>query len=493
MARVAVIDDDRAILMLVQRGLEKHDHSLAVAMTGEDGVRTVREFGPDVVVLDLMLRESNGLEVLERIQKFDRRLPVIFVTASAGSDTAIQAMQMGAYDYIAKPLDLPKLAQIVERAAETRRQMSGPIALKVGAHDWVKPNAFIGRSPSMLGVYKVIGRVARQSMPVLIRGESGTGKELVAKALYHHGDRSQQLFTEVNCAALPDSLLESELFGHEKGAFTGADQRRIGKFEQCDGGTIFLDEIGDMSPIVQAKVLRLLQEQRFERVGGNETIQTDVRIVAATNRDLETMVASGKFRSDLLYRLNGVTVFLPPLRERGEDIQHLLQYFLTEAILDFGNTEIDGVSTAALDILLGYSWPGNIRELRSVIRQSVLNASGSVITPEFLPTDVLRHAGMLQPSTDNSTARTKTSQIDLEGFVDDRLQSGTTDLYAETIGLVERFLITQVLQETNGNQSRAAEILGVTRRKIRDRVAAFNINLRTSVQATQPDANTSPE
>ena len=344
MARIAVIDDDRSVLLLVQRGLEKAGHSLLVANSIPEGMSFVKDCQPDVVLLDLVLKDGFGLDVFREIQKFDPRVPVIFITGEADSETAIEAMQLGAYDYVAKPLNLPELTELVEQAARTRQLMSVPVALGVTDTSESTRDVMIGRSEGILDVFKDIGRVSSQRIPVLICGESGTGKELVARAIYQHSDRSEQPFVEVNCAALPDALLESELFGHEKGAFTGADKRRIGKFEQCHGGTILLDEVGDMALVVQAKVLRILQEQRFERVGGNETIATDVRIVAATNRDLDEMVESGEFRADLLYRLNGVTIELPPLRDRGEDVKLLLQHFLSEATRELGFAKIEGLS-----------------------------------------------------------------------------------------------------------------------------------------------------
>jgi two-component system nitrogen regulation response regulator GlnG len=475
MPTVLVVDDDRTVLLLVERGLADQGVSVITARTAEEGLATVHAQRPDVVLLDIMLPGSSGLDVFHRIQEVDRRLPVIFITAGAGSETAIQAMQLGAYDYVAKPLDLQRLKDLVAKALETRRLMSVPVALQIGTDVGGQADLFVGRSPEMLEVFKSVGRVARQNVTVLIRGDSGSGKELVARALYQHSDRRDGPFMAVNCAALPDTLLESELFGHEKGSFTGADRRRIGKFEQCNGGTLFLDEVGDMSPLVQGKVLRLLQEQRFERVGGNETIQTSVRLIAATNRNLETMVEKAEFRADLFYRLNGVTIFLPPLKDRREDIPLLLQHFLTSASRELGKPEIEGISPEALRLLQAYDWPGNVRELQSVVRQSVLKTTGPVIVPEFLPPEV--HGNSPVRTSEDSTR----SEIDLQGFVERRLQSGTTDLYAETVEVMERYLFTRVLKETAGNQSRAAEILGITRGKVRDRIAAFNISVDTSV------------
>jgi len=477
MATVLVIDDDRTVTHLVERGLSDSSLSVMTARTAEEGLNLVRSARPDVVLLDIMLPGASGLEVFHKIQEVDRRLPVIFITAGAGSETAIQAMQLGAYDYVAKPLDVAQLRNLVTKALETRRMMSVPVALPIATGDELSGDIFVGRSSEMLEVFKSVGRVARQNVTVLIRGESGSGKELVARALYQHSDRRDAPFMAVNCAALPDTLLESELFGHEKGSFTGADRRRIGKFEQCNGGTLFLDEVGDMSPLVQGKVLRLLQEQRFERVGGNETIQTNVRLIAATNRNLEDMVEAGTFRADLFYRLNGVTIFLPPLKDRREDVPLLLKHFLTLASRELSKPEIEGISPEALELLNAYDWPGNVRELQSIVRQSVLKATGPVIVPEFLPPEV--HG--VSPGRDSIAEIDGQPEIDLKGFVERRLASNTTDLYAEAVEVMERYLFTRVLRETAGNQSRAAEILGITRGKVRDRIAAFNISVDTSV------------
>ncbi|MDA1232407.1 MAG: sigma-54 dependent transcriptional regulator, partial [Planctomycetota bacterium] len=321
------------------------------------------------------------------------------------------------------------------------------------------------------------------NVPVLIRGESGTGKELAARALYQNSTRSGECFMAVNCAALPDALLESELFGHEKGAFTGADKQRIGKFEACSGGTIFLDEIGDMSPLVQGKVLRLLQQQEFERVGGNKTIKTDVRVITATNLDLDQMVIDGEFREDLFYRLNGITIALPPLRKRGGDVSLLLEYYLRVCAREMNRNDCEGISPEALELLVAYSWPGNVREMQSIVRQSLMNATGPVIVPSFLPLEVTT-AAKLKNSTiaaDNETG----VPSDLAPFVNRRLEADSRDLYAETLEQMERYLITRVLQATGGNQTKAAEILGITRGKIRDRVNLFQISLDTTVSVEE--------
>ncbi|MGB4738598.1 MAG: sigma-54 dependent transcriptional regulator [Fuerstiella sp.] len=373
------------------------------------------------------------------------------------------------------PLDLPSLTDLVEQAIETRRMMSTPVALTAGDDPNPDAESFVGRSSAMVEVFKAIGRVAAQAVPVLIRGESGTGKELVARAVYHNSDRKDECFMSINCAALPDALLESELFGHEKGSFTGADKQRIGKFEACTGGTIFLDEIGDMSPLVQSKVLRLLQQQEFERVGGNKTIKTDVRIITATNLDLDQMVEDGEFREDLFYRLNGLTITLPPLREREEDVEHLLKHYLNVWAKKMKRTDCEGIAPEALNILNNYEWPGNVRELQSVVRQALLNSTGPVIVPSFLPAEVTGESSRTAAAAETGNATGIPS--DLAPYVRKQLAAGTVDLYAETQEQMERFLMTRVLQHVDGNQTKAAEILGITRGKVRDRVKQFGISL----------------
>ncbi len=355
----------------------------------------------------------------------------------------------------------------------------------------------------MLDVFKSIGRVSKQHVPILIRGESGTGKELVARALYHYSDRSEGPFVAVNCAALPENLLESELFGHEKGAFTGADSRRIGKFEQCNDGTLLLDEIGDMSPMVQAKVLRVLHDQRFERIGGNNELKTNARIVAATNRPLEQMVAEGDFREDLLYRLNAVTINLPPLRERPGDIPLLIHYFLGQAKREFNKQDLEGASPETADLLTSYAWPGNVRQLRAVVRRCVLESILPVIVPDLLPREIRegevpdmvsdsssvspiqqQPGESSSPATDHDGGMNEVDQSgrELPDLVDRLLGDNATDLYAEGVAYAERYLLVRVLRETEGNQSRAAEILGITRGKLRDRIATYNIKLESGVK-----------
>ncbi|MBN71778.1 sigma-54-dependent transcriptional regulator [Gimesia chilikensis] len=484
MPEALVVDDDRTIREMVRSSLSKINVDIIQAGTAQEALEAIKTGSPEVVLLDIMLPVVSGLDVFREIRELDRRLPVLFITSSSESNVAIEAMQLGAFDYLAKPLDLPKLNDLVLKAIENRRLMNIPVALPVGGKKRSSGDQFVGRSPQMLEVFKSIGRVASENVNVLIRGESGTGKELVARAIYQHSPRSEECFMAVNCAALTETLLESELFGYEKGAFTGADRQRIGKFEQCNGGTIFLDEVGDMSQLTQGKVLRLLQEQKFERVGGNKTIETDVRIIAATNRNLEQMVKDGTFREDLFYRLNGMTISLPPLRKRGNDIALLVEHYLNEACYEMGRTEVEGISSEALDQLLQYRWPGNVRELQSVVRQSLLNSTSPVIVPSSLPEDVssqFKPTPEVFQSDDPLDEDPALPLSDLQLFVDQRLAAQTKDLYSETLETMERYLLTRVLNETGGNQTRAAEILGITRGKIRDRIAQFGISLEKTV------------
>ena len=484
MPKVLVIDDDRSVHLLVERCLSEVAE-VASAMSAEEGVARVSELKPDVVLLDIQLPDTNGLAVFCQIHELDRRLPVIFITVEAGSETAIEAMQLGAYDYVAKPLEVKKLRELIDRAIEMRKLTSTPVAIAAEDDGTQSGELFVGRSPAMLDVFKAVGRVANQNVSVLVRGESGTGKELVARALVQYGNRAEAPFLAVNCAALPENLLESELFGHEKGSFTGADNRRIGKFEQANGGTLLLDEVGDMSPGVQAKVLRVLQDQRFERVGGTKELRTDVRVIAATNRDLEEMVEEGEFREDLLYRLNGVTIQLPTLRERTEDIPLLLHYFLKRAKRDLGRPDLEGISPEATEILCRYSWPGNVRQLQAVVRRMVLNSVSPVIVPDALPAEVRDYGAVIEsvapPLPSSTSSASSDGDVDLAAFVDSLLMRQSTNVYAETLEFMERYVLSKVLQITGGNQSQAAEILGITRGKIRDRIATYDLSVGPAV------------
>jgi len=484
MPSILVVDDDRTILLLAQRTLSPIA-DVVTALSAEAGIAAVRAGQFDVVLLDIQLPDRSGLAAYCEIREIDSKLPVIFMTVEAASSTAIEAMQLGAFDYLAKPLAVDPLRDLVEKAIEQRQRVSVPVALSVDQDGASKSgDLFIGRSEPMLEVFKDIGRISKQDVPILIRGESGTGKELVARAIFQHSHRYNKPFLAVNCAALPDNLLESELFGHEKGAFTGAESRRIGKFEQCNGGTLFLDEIGDMAPMVQAKVLRVLQDQRFERVGGNNELKTDVRIITATNRPLEQMVKDGEYREDLLYRLNGVTIELPPLRERKDDIKLLIQHFLSRAKIELNKPDLEGLAPETLDLLMRYDWPGNVRQLRAVIRRCVLDASMSVIFADTLPAEIRRlgtNSAIERPNEPIDETIQEQVGRELPELVQRLLNEKSTNVYSEAMEYMERYVLFTVLQATDGNQSQAAEILGITRGKLRDRINTFGIVLESGV------------
>src|SRR5919204_4289475 len=386
MANLLLIDDDPDLLPdQVRQVFPAPAHRVEIAPTGSEGLDRLADVRPDVILLDLRLPDQSGLDILRQIRRIDARIPVVMVTVARSADSAIEAMRHGAYDYLLKPIDMQKLDRVLSEALKVSRLMREPAVVAETPPDEEFPGeAIIGSCPGMQEAYKAIGRVADQTFPVLITGESGTGKELVARAIYQHGPRAKAPFLALNCAAIPEALLESELFGHEKGAFTGAERRRIGKFEQVNGGTLFLDEVGDMPPALQAKLLRVIQEQSFERVGGNETVRTDVRLIAATHRDLKACSAEGKFRPDLYYRLGVFTIHLPPLRERGDDLPLLVRHYLRRFSKELGR-EVQEVAPEALERLCGYPWPGNIRELQSLLKQALLRASGTVLLPAFLP------------------------------------------------------------------------------------------------------------
>jgi two-component system nitrogen regulation response regulator GlnG len=476
MRTLLVIDDEDSVRYSFRRVFECDDLRVLTARTAAEGLATVRDQNPDVVVLDLQLPDRSGLDLFPDLQALDPKRPILFITAHGTTETAIEAMKRGAFDYLVKPVDLDRLSQLIERAFEAARLMHVPAVLP--ADD--SGDRIVGRSSVMQEMCKLIGRLAPQDVNVLILGESGTGKELVARALYHHSRRASKPFLAINCAALPEALLESELFGHEQGAFTGAHRRRIGKFEQCDGGTLFLDEIGDMTPALQAKMLRVLQEQRFERLGSNETLQTEVRVLAATNHNLEQLVEQGRFRKDLYYRLKVVTIQLPPLRERAGDVAELAHYFLFRFDREL-NLDLRSFSPETLELLQAYSWPGNVRELQSVIKQAMLHASGNVLLPEFLPEE-LHKARPVAPSP-------SAGKFDLDAFIEEALQRGERGLHEQVVQAVERRLFTHVLRYTHGHQAQASEVLGLNRTTLRHKLRDLGLAVDKVVTDEGPQTN----
>jgi two-component system nitrogen regulation response regulator GlnG len=484
MAHLLLIDDDSALVPeQVRQAFPHPDHRVDVARSGAAGLERVHAATPDVVLLDLRLPDRSGLEVYEAIRARDARIPVIFVTATKTADAAIEAMKRGAFDYLFKPLDLRRLRGVVGEALEVARQMRVPAVVTQTPPDPDVEDAIIGGCPAMLEVYKAIGRVASQDVTVLITGESGTGKELVARAIYQHSARATAPFLALNCAAIPENLLESELFGHEKGAFTGADRRRIGKFEQCNGGTLLLDEVGDMPLALQAKMLRLLQEQTFERVGGNEPVRTDVRLIAATHRDLKGRAAEGKFRPDLYYRLGVFAIHLPPLRQRGDDLPMLVRHYVRRFSRELGR-EVRDVAPEALAHLRNYAWPGNLRELQSVLKQALLRASGTVLLPAFLPEVVM---GGAAGTPDAAGASAPGDALGLDAFIRQHLAPDACDLYADAHRQLDRLLLPLVLEYTHGSRRQAARLLGIARQTLRSKLRELGLRVAPPAEPEDDD------
>lgn len=460
MPTLLVVDDEPNILYTITEILAAPDLEVLPVATAREGIEAVRVRRPDAVLLDVRLPDMSGLEAFRRMRAIEPRLPVVIMTAFTTTETAIEAIKQGAFEYLVKPVDYSRLQDVVDRAIEISRMNRVPALLPTEAVGTADSDPIVGNSAAMQEVYKAIGRAATHDSTVLILGESGTGKELVARAIYQHGLRRERPFLAINCAALPESLLDSELFGHERGAFTGAERQRIGKFEQCDGGTIFLDEIGDMSGSTQAKALRLLQDQRFERVGGNEPVATDVRIIAATNQDLGALIAAGRFRSDLFYRLDGFTIRLPPLRDRKDDLPLLAEHFLRRAAVDLVRP-VHSIAADALVRMNDHDWPGNVRELRAAIRYAVIHTSGDVVTADCLP----ETCGRLK-----SGGGGVTPAFDLLEAARKMLAGDDGDVYRRLSLLADRVILEETMRHFRGNQARAAEKLGISRVTLRSRL-----------------------
>ncbi len=464
-AKVLLIEDDPGIAETLQRVLADENFEVIVRRRGDEGLAHAANGSVNVVITDLRLPGMNGLDITRRIRAVQPRVPVILITAFGTTDTAIEATKFGAYDYLLKPFSIPQLIELVRKAAESNRLMSEPVDLgTVG----VARDALVGRSAVMQAIYKEIGRVASKPVNVLIRGETGTGKELIARALFHHSERAQEPFIAVNCAAIPETLLESELFGHERGAFTGAEARRIGRFEQANHGTLFLDEIGDLSPGTQAKLLRVLQERCLQRVGGKESIPIDTRVIAATHRDLETAIAQKQFREDLFYRLSVVVITLPPLRSRREDIPELVRYFLHKHGPALGVAQ-PAILPEALEFLQDQPWPGNVRQLENIVRNVLLLAQGYTISA-----DQTRSA-----LAQKGAAPTRTA-APFGDYVDQLLASvrrgETTDAHARLMEHAERELFSRAIQQAEGNQAKAARWLGVSRITMKAKLVQFGLH-----------------
>ncbi len=443
---ILVVDDEQVHRYMLCSMFKEWGWKCVEADDGRTAVEAVQKFSYDAVLMDVRMARMDGMEAFSRIHASHPALPVIIMTAYSSVDAAVEAIKHGAYDYLTKPLDFDRLRLTLERAVDKRQVEER----KQKVHEKKvksKPSSIIGASPLMQELLEMISYVAPTEATVLINGESGTGKELVAAELHNNSDRSNKPFVKVNCAALAESLLESELFGHEKGAFTGADKRREGKFVQAEGGTLFLDEIGETSQAMQVKMLRVLQEHALQRVGGEETILTDARIIAATNRDLEQEVRSGNFREDLYYRLNVVTVVVPPLRDRREDIPLLVEHFVQKFAAK-NRREVAGVTPECMDLLRNYRWPGNVRELEHAVERGVILMRGEYLTEKSLPLPIQKQGEL--------------SKQDVK-------ESGSSLLQAQ-----EKILILKTLEETGGNKSEAARRLGITRKTLQNKLHKYD-------------------
>jgi two-component system nitrogen regulation response regulator GlnG len=486
MSKLLVIDDEPGIHFSISRVFANQSIQVLSAESAEDGLRLAAAESPDVILLDIRLRNHSGLDVFHDLKRVDPRSLIVFITGYGTTDTAIEAMKLGAYDYLVKPLDADQLQQVVNQAVAISRLVHVPTIVEEGDRPEDYPERLVGSGSAMRTICKQIGRMAPQDVNVLITGESGTGKELVAKAIYHHSRREEGPFRAINCAAIPEPLLESELFGHERGAFTGAERRRIGKFEQCHGGTLFLDEIGDMAPGIQAKILRLLQEGSFERVGGNEAIIASVRVLAATNQNLDVLIEQGRFRKDLYYRLRGVTIHLPPLRERREDIAELAYYFLFRYNRQLG-TVVQSISPEAMALLEGYDWPGNVRELQSILREALIVSVGSILCAEFLPAEVQARQTADEEADLPDPAVPAAEHPSLVEFISSALARGDLDVYRRSLEQFDRLLISMALKHTNGQQNRAAELLGISRTTLRSKLRGMQLAVGKTLTTRDDD------
>lgn len=476
MSTILIIDDDDQLRKSFYKLLSEEGYHVKSAASGEAGIDIIQQeisdlIIPDLIILDIRLPGMNGLETFQVIHEIEPKLPVIIMTAYGTTETAIEATKMGAFDYILKPFDIPDMLAVIKQALEAGRFMRSPVDMDITPDDAFR-EAIIGRSPAMQEVYKAIGRVSSTDATVLIRGESGTGKELAARAIYQHSCRADKPFLVINCVAIPETLLESELFGYEKGAFTGAVHRRVGKIEQAHNGTIFLDEIGDMPLGLQAKILRLLQERNIERLGGRETIPVNVRIIAATNRDLETALGDSRFREDLYYRLKVVTIWLPPLRERPSDIPLLTDFFLSRYAKEV-NIDNPGITEETQELLTFYPWPGNVRELANTIQKALIFNRGAPLCP-----DDITYA-ISEKSPDKGMDDIDKS---LEQWVHHQLTTHPKEnMFDSCMDRIASIIISEALKLTGGNRSKAAKLLNLSRPTLHSKIEKYHLKLETSV------------
>lgn len=473
---ILVADDEESMRWVLSKALRKKGFQVDLAKDGDEALRQIKMHNYDLAILDIKMPGLSGLELLDRVRELKSDLLVVIMTAEASMKNAVEAMKRGAYDYLTKPFDLDVIDAIVEKVNRAREMTTQVTLLKEELKDrYQLEKTIIGNSPVMREIYKTIGKVAPSDVTILVQGESGTGKELIARAIHFNSKRLGKPFIALNCAAIPKELLESELFGHEKGAFTGATERKPGKFEQANNGTIFLDEIGDMPFDLQAKILRVLQEKEVTRTGGSQIIPVDVRVVAATNQDLEEMVRRKQFREDLFYRLNVIPLHLVPLRQRAEDIPLLVDYFLSKVCTEL-EVPVKQCAPDAISLLSTYSWPGNVRELENTIKRAVILSADPLLVAADFPGLRVQKGGESAQSED----------LSLEGIVDlklrgsfinmEKMESG--DVYTMVLEQVERPLLRFVLEKTRGNQVRAAEILGINRNTLRKKITELGIEVK---------------
>lgn len=464
MKKILIVDDEKNLLSSFHKILKQDGYQVFTASNAQEGFILTRDSTPDLLIMDIKMPGLSGLEAFSRFKEIDSLLPIIIMTAYGTTETAIEAMKSGAFDYVIKPFDIQQMKALIKRALEASRLMRTRVSYEEKRE--FSGDRIIGASAKMQEIYKTIGQIAESDVAVLIRGESGTGKELIARAIYQHSRRKDEPFLVINSAAIPETLLESELFGYEKGAFTDARERRIGKLEQCNGGTVFLDEIGDMPASIQAKILRVLEDKSFERLGSNKTIKVNVRLITATNRNLDMLIREGKFREDLYYRLNAVLISIPPLRERKEDVTILVDYFIAKYSKELGK-RIDKVSPETLAILKERPWPGNIRELENTIKKSILFAKTSIILPQDL-------FFTEQPEIENRASSVELRYL-FDQLVKQEMTTKSGSLYKNVVEEAEKALIIEALKHSQGNQSQAASLLGLSRPTLKDKIDKLGI------------------
>lgn len=472
MEKILLIDDDEGLIHFLTRFFQRKRYAVTACLSGREAIDVISKESFDLILLDYKMPDLNGLDALTEIKKVEAKTPVILMTAYGTTDLTIEAMKRGAYDYLVKPFEHKDLTHVVGEALKTNRQMKEIVRFPAAASSLPVPQDrgaidIVGNSKKMQEIYKLIGQIAEKDVSVLITGETGTGKELVARAIYHHSRRRETPFIAINCAAIPEYLFESELFGHERGAFTGAERTYIGKIERCDKGTLFLDEIGEMPQALQAKLLRALQNGEIERIGGNQTINVDVRILAATNKDIEKEVEEGRFRKDLYWRLKVISIAIPPLRQRSEDIPALVEYFLSRFGLEY-DRPLCVMSEAAIKKMTSYSWPGNVREIENCVRRAVLLSTGGVIDEgNLMIPDIQEEQTAQEMNHDQLVDRLKQK---IETIIPDILRLSNRDTHDNIIEMVEDILVRAALHECGNNQVQAARILGISRNTLRQRL-----------------------